>query len=147
MIARSGTLTHKFVEHIPEQLEDGVLYVSISFATAAHRCACGCGREVITPITPTDWQLTFDGETISLAPSIGNWNYECQSHYWIKQNNVRWAPRWSRLDIERGRTRDRETKERYRAELTAKHAPSLDVSAPTKPGLFRSLLAKLRRSQ
>jgi len=76
-MTRQETLRHEFVEHIPEELEEGVLYVSITYATAAHKCACGCGREVITPFTPTDWKMTFDGETISLAPSIGNWNFEC----------------------------------------------------------------------
>jgi hypothetical protein len=34
------------------------LYVSIEFATAAHSCACGCGREVVTPPGPTDWRIT-----------------------------------------------------------------------------------------
>ncbi len=69
---RETALTHEFVEYIPEHLKDGTVYVSIPFATAAHKCCCGCGKEVVTPLTPTDWQLTFDGETISLEPSIGN---------------------------------------------------------------------------
>ena len=47
-------LGHEFVEGIPERLEEGVLYVSILYATAMHLCACGCGREVVTPLTPTD---------------------------------------------------------------------------------------------
>jgi Family of unknown function (DUF6527) len=66
---------------------------------------CGCGNKVVTPITPLDWTLTFNGETISLHPSIGNWNFECQSHYWIKQNKVEWAGQWSkhRIDTERGK--------------------------------------------
>ena len=32
----------------------------------------------------------FDGRTISLNPSIGNWSYPCRSHYWIKGNRVVW---------------------------------------------------------
>src|SRR5439155_2934574 len=96
---RETTLTHEFVEYIPQDLKDATVYVSIPFATAAHRCCCGCGKEVVTPISPTDWQLTFDGETISLEPSIGNWSFECQSHYWIKRNKVKWARRWSQREI------------------------------------------------
>ena len=64
-------LEHRFVEHIPEHLEPGVLYVSMKYATAAHSCCCGCGEEVVTPFTPTDWQMIFDGETVSLRPSVG----------------------------------------------------------------------------
>jgi len=78
-----------------------------------HLCACGCAREVVTPLTPTDWEITFNGETISLSPSIGNWNFECESHYWIRRGRVRWARWMSREVIERSRERDRRRKERY----------------------------------
>jgi Family of unknown function (DUF6527) len=33
----------------------------------------------------------FDGRSISLDPSIGNWGFQCRSHYWIKNNRVVWA--------------------------------------------------------
>jgi Family of unknown function (DUF6527) len=59
---RYARLAHEFVDHIPDVLDPGVLYVSMKYATAAHRCCCGCGLEVVTPFTPTDWKLTFDGE-------------------------------------------------------------------------------------
>jgi hypothetical protein len=87
-------LTHKFVKSVPEQMEDGVIYVSVDYATAIHKCCCGCGNEVVTPLSPTDWELTFDGKSISLYPSIGNWNFKCQSHYWIIRNVVEWCPKW-----------------------------------------------------
>ncbi|MGW7824118.1 DUF6527 family protein [Streptomyces puniciscabiei] len=92
----STRLSHTFADHFPDRLQPGVLYVSIPFATAAHLCCCGCGNEVVTPLSPTDWKLTFDGKTISLHPSIGNWNFPCHSHYWIQHNQIRWAPavRW-----------------------------------------------------
>jgi hypothetical protein len=83
-------LDHKFVELLPDQLEAGVLYVCMQYATASHKCCCGCGRDVVTPISPTDWQMTFDGRSISLTPSIGNWSYPCRSHYWIQRSNVMW---------------------------------------------------------
>ena len=84
-------LRHKFVDHIPDQLDEGVLYVSMQFGTMVHQCACGCGQEVVTPLGPAEWQLTYDGKSISVAPSIGNWSFQCRSHYWIKNSNVRWA--------------------------------------------------------
>jgi hypothetical protein len=74
-------LSHKFIEVIPEYLEDGILYISIEHCVAIHKCACGCGKEVVTPISPNRWKLIFDGETVSLNPSIGNWSFKCQSHY------------------------------------------------------------------
>jgi hypothetical protein len=111
-MTRTRVLAHRFVEYIPEQLESGILYVSMSFATGAHLCCCGCGREVVTPFSPTDWQLNFDGESISLEPSIGNWSFECCSHYWIVQNRVNLARRWSQKRIKVGRAHDQMTKQR-----------------------------------
>jgi hypothetical protein len=107
------TLTHEFVEFIPDVLKDGTLYVSVQYATVVHKCCCGCGKEVVTPLSPTDWKLIFDGKTISLDPSIGNWSFDCQSHYWIRNNRVRWAAQWSSEEIAAGRARDRVAKERY----------------------------------
>jgi hypothetical protein len=101
---------HQFVHAIPERLDAGVLYISIEFTTAAHLCACGCGREVVTPIRPKDWQVTFDGETVSLSPSIGNWSFPCTSHYVIRRGQVRWAGDLTREEIDAGRTRDRDAK-------------------------------------
>lgn len=106
-MTRVNSLEHEFVDYIPEVLDDGVLYVSIPFATAVHRCCCGCGSEVVTPLDPTDWQMTFNGKSVSLYPSIGNWSFDCQSHYWIYRNQVRWARRLSKDEIEKGRARDR----------------------------------------
>lgn len=106
-------LEHRFVKHIPEGLEPGVLYVSMEYGTAAHRCCCGCGEEVVTPFTPTDWKMTFDGETVSLNPSIGNWTLACRSHYVIKQGRVIEAGLWTNEEIEAERYRDRAAKARY----------------------------------
>lgn len=108
---REVKLTHKFVEYIPDILDEHTIYVSMIFAIATHKCCCGCGNEVITPISPTDWQLTFDGETISLYPSIGNWNFKCKSHYWIKHNKVQWAPRWSQEKTDPNKASERFEKE------------------------------------
>ena len=106
------TLTHAFVESVPSTLEDRTIYVSIPFATVSHNCCCGCGYRVVTPLSPTGWTLSFDGETISLHQSIGNWSFPCRSHYFITRNRVEWAPQWSRAQIEQGRAYDRAQKER-----------------------------------
>ena len=73
-------------------MDQGVLYVSIVYATAIHKCACGCSQQAVTPLSPDEWSLTYDGQTISLKPSIGNWGMECKSHYWIQGNRIIWVP-------------------------------------------------------
>ena len=100
------TLTHKFVENVPEVLEDEVLYVSIPYETVIHKCCCGCGNEVVTPLSPAGWSLIFNGEAISLKPSIGNWSFACKSHYWIKNNRVHWSAKFSQKQIELVKERD-----------------------------------------
>lgn len=88
------TLTHRFVEYIPDEIEEGILYISIPFCTAIHKCVCGCGNEVVTPISRKGWKLIFDGETVSLTPSIGSWNLACKSHYFITNNFIKFARSW-----------------------------------------------------
>lgn len=112
MIRRTG-IQFEFVETIPETLKEGTLYISIPFATVVHRCCCGCANEVVTPLSPTDWELTFNGDTVSLDPSIGNWSFPCQSHYWIKKNKVKWARRWSPKEIQLCRNRSSLAKKRH----------------------------------
>ncbi len=106
-------LVFEFVNSIPEKLDERTLYVSMEYATVAHRCCCGCGREVVTPLSPTDWKLAYDGVSISLSPSVGNWSFDCQSHYWIVNNTVRWAGQWSKEQIAAGRQHDRQTKQEH----------------------------------
>ena len=96
-------LRTEFLDHIPEQLNDGVLYVSMRFGTVVHRCACGCGEEVVTPLGPAEWRLTYDGRAVSLEPSIGNWSFPCRSHYWIDEGIVRWARGFSKAEVARVR--------------------------------------------
>lgn len=100
------TIKHEFVEFIPRERQEGVLYVSIPCATAVHSCFCGCGQKVVTPLSPAHWQLTFDGETISLWPSVGSWSYSCRSHYFIKRDEVVWAGDMPKDKIASGRARD-----------------------------------------
>lgn len=114
------TITPKFVDFIPEQLNEGIFYISEKYGTIVHKCCCGCGQEVVTPISPVEWQLRKDGATITLRPSIGNWNYPCQSHYLISRNKVEWAGRMSMQQIQWVQERDRKDKELYYSKMNAK---------------------------
>ena len=109
---RPIVLAHEFVDFIPNELEERKVYVCVDYATVVHKCCCGCGREVVTPLSPTDWKLTYDGVSISLYPSIGNWSFECKSHYWIENSTVAFAGQWTRKRIDAGRAHDRRAKER-----------------------------------
>jgi len=112
-MSRATTVKHVFLDLVPDRLDEATVYISIPHATVVHLCCCGCGREVVTPLSRTDWRLTFDGETISLDPSIGNWSFPCRSHYWIELSRVRWARVWSQKEIDAGRAADRAAKAAY----------------------------------
>jgi len=103
----SRKIRHEFVEFIPAQREEGVLYISIPFATCVHNCFCGCGTKVVTPLSPVGWQLGFDGETVSLSPSVGNWSFACRSHYIIRRDIAVGAGDMTEAEIASGRARDR----------------------------------------
>ena len=107
---RHNTLEYRFVRNVPRELAPGVLYISMDYATAVHSCCCGCGDRVVTPLTPTDWRMTFDGESISLHPSVGNWNQKCRSHYVIQRNRVLESGPWSDVQVEAERRRDKKAK-------------------------------------
>lgn len=131
---RHTHLEHRFVEQLPECLEPGVLYICMEYATSAHICYCGCGEEVVTPFTPADWRMTFDGETVSLSPSIGNWNFACRSHYIIQRGRVIEATTWTDEQVEDSRRMDRAAKARYYGTLEPTEAvkPAPDTTGPPK---------------
>ncbi len=90
-------MTPPFIHHapgldqfVPAKLEAGRLYVSLTYATASHLCARGCGTRVVTPLRLADWVITFNGR-VTLSPSVGNGQYACGSHYLIRDNTVRWC--------------------------------------------------------
>lgn len=138
-------IDHEFVEFMPSELREGTLYVSVQFATAVHKCACGCGNKVVTPFSPADWQLFFDGDTVSLTPSIGNWQFPCRSHYWIRSNRVRWAEDWTPEQVAAGRLREARDHERYFAgrQSPSRTADQMDaeVQPERRPG--KKLIARL----
>jgi hypothetical protein len=115
----------EFVSFAPEVLEPGVAYVSMEYATVLHLCCCGCGNQVVTPLSPARWHLSFDGKTISLNHSIGNWSFPCQSHYWIERNAVVWDRPFSQAEIAWVRGTDRRAIEGH-ASLNQRGAEPLE---------------------
>jgi hypothetical protein len=107
-------LNPEFVEFIPEKLEDGKIYVSEEYKTAVHKCACGCGNKVVTPLSPTGWRMTKEvGGAISLYPSIGNWSFPCRSHYWVRRNRVIESYDMPQEEVEARRHHDARLKQRH----------------------------------
>jgi hypothetical protein len=112
-------LEYRLVDAMPDELEEGVLYHSPRFRVSMHACCCGCKNKVVTPLSPVRWKLTFDGQTISLYPSIGNWNFECKSHYWIIDSVIEWAGTWSNDEIAEGKKIEREKRAEYYTQVNS----------------------------
>jgi hypothetical protein len=145
-VTRATTIEHRFVEQIPDALDERILYISIPYSTVVHLCLCGCGTETVTPLAPTEWRMTYDGETISLAPSIGNWSSKCQSHYWIARNRIRWSTTWTRSKIAAGRQTDIDDKaEFYDSDVARPPHAARDHGRGYLRGLCRRLTASWRR--
>lgn len=106
-------LQPQFVEFIPEKLDDGKIYISKTYATAVHKCCCGCGQKVVTPLSSTGWRLTVDRGKVSLYPSIGNWSFPCRSHYWVTRDEIQWSYDFTQREINAARRYDAKMKERY----------------------------------
>ncbi len=136
------TIRHEFVEAVPREREEGVLYISIPFSTAVHSCFCGCGLKVVTPIRPTEWQLAFDGEAVTLWPSVGNWDYPCTSHYWIRGDRVFWAGPMSRAEIEAGRARDRAARDTHYGGPPHMPPPAAEPQSKRKKGFWSWLTGR-----
>lgn len=77
-----------YVDFIPKELEQNKIYISKEYKVATHLCLCGCGNEVVMPLTKNGWQVSFSGSDmkVSFTPSVGNYNLDCKSHYIITKN-------------------------------------------------------------
>lgn len=141
----------KFVVSFPPVMEDGVLYISERYETAGHKCCCGCGEKVVTPLNPAKWRLTKSPKgTVSLYPSIGNWKFACKSHYWIRGNRVIAAGMMSKQKIEAVKEKDKRDSQRYISQVNqamgaqAEHTKS---STPHHDNLgLMNMIAKTLRS-
>jgi len=119
---KQAIITPQFVDLMPGQLQDGVLYISEKYCTAIHKCCCGCGQKVVTPLSPAKWQLHRYGDAVTLYPSIGNWNSPCRSHYWIRLNRIEWAGLMSDKQIRRVQERDQRDSQCYIEQINARKA-------------------------
>lgn len=130
-------ITHRFVDVVPDHLDEGIVYVCLPYETVVHKCCCGCGNEVVTPLHPLQWSITFNGQTISLSPSVGNWSFPCRSHYWIRAGEVRTARPFTDTEVADLRADDRQ------ALLIGYGTP--DASSPTPPSVESGWWEKLWR--
>lgn len=81
----------EFVDEIPEEIDEGYLYLCLPYNAVIHKCACGCGEIISTPLDKKHgWIMQYDGETVTLSPSVGNGSYKCRSHYFIRGNGIVW---------------------------------------------------------
>lgn len=94
---------HEFVDVVPDEIEEGVLYVSVKYKSVSHLCMCGCGEKVAFRLAPERFGIKFDGKAVSLSPSVGNSNFACRSHYWLEHGEVVWLPPLNDRQIERAR--------------------------------------------
>lgn len=84
------------VEFMPNELEQGKLYLSKEYKTVIHACACGCETRTVTPIDNERhergedrwWGIypSWEAELISIQASI--LNKPCNAHYYITNNQV-----------------------------------------------------------
>lgn len=130
--------TPVFVDAMPEDIEPGQLYISVRFRTASHLCACGCGLRVVTPIKPTKWSFEYNGESVSLAPSIGRWQLPCKSHYWIRNNRVHWSRPFTEKQIERVLERDARDLKNYYESRQEEATPEATTEAEPDTTWLRS---------
>lgn len=126
-MTRQSEIGFQFVDHIPNQLEEGILYIAAEFGAVVHLCCEGCGERVSTPLHPGQWTLTFDGTTVSLNPSVGNWGLPCRSHYIIRRNRVVWAADWSNEAIVKSAASDRLAADGPATELSTHRRSLIDI--------------------
>ena len=107
----------RFVESFPTPMEPRVLYVSTSYSTAGHICPCGCGREVVTKLSPARWRVIYDGE-VSLKPSVASTGLPCNSHYFITRGDVDWRYQLNAVHAAKAQAADRRAIEDHRAPTT-----------------------------
>lgn len=134
-------IQHQFVEFIPEKLEPGKLYICLEFNSASHMCACGCGYEVVTILGPADSSITYNGRGVSISTSIGNSNFPCKSHYWIKDSRVLWESRMTPQLTALSRARDKAAKAREYGQSIAESTPPVARTVVQAPDPSAQTLA------
>lgn len=98
------------VDSMPRDLEPNILYYSERFGTASHLCACGCGAKIRTPIDINEWSIVKTEQGPTLHPSVGNWQKECKSHYYIRRGKIVWCGAWTEKQIQEGRNKEQQAR-------------------------------------
>lgn len=86
---RKVSVTHEYVKgFMPDfdTFEERRIYISIDYKTAIHKCLCGCGEKVVTPLDKYGWKISEYQKgnlKLTMTPSIGNFQLPCKSHYII----------------------------------------------------------------
>ena len=140
---RQQRIRPEFVESAPRQLSEGVIYISDRFRTALHKCCCGCGQEVVTPLNPAGWSYQREGGTVTIKPSIGNWSFPCKSHYLIIRNEIVWARGMTDRQIATVKARDARDKQKYIDECNKNKSSDDRLLGRTAPNSEHSLLSRL----
>lgn len=79
------------VEFIPEELEPKKIYVSEKHNVSQHICPCGCGNTVVLTLIPeVGWCHSIIEGGFTVMPSIGSYDLDCKSHYYIRRNQIVW---------------------------------------------------------
>jgi hypothetical protein len=70
------------------------------------------------------------------VPSIGDWSFPCQSHYFITNDRIQWVRRWSSQEFAAGRASDRRAKQRIydatRAATTGRNSGAERAKPPKR---------------
>jgi hypothetical protein len=98
----------------------------------------------VTPLSPAGWRLQKKGDMVSLYPSIGNWNYPCKSHYWIRSNQVQWAAALSKKQIQRVQKRDSADVDAYVRKRNKAEGKSTHVGSPKKKSVLQLIIELFR---
>ena len=81
----------RYVKTMPDEIKEGILYISNHYGTAVHKCPCGCKELIVTPTKKGGWMTVQNKDKVSLYPSVYNSTLPCKSHYWIRDNEIVWA--------------------------------------------------------
>lgn len=143
--------TPEFVDGFPTPMTPAVFYISLEYNTCGHLCACGCGNEVVTPLSPAQWSFAYDGKDVSVWPSVGNWGLPCRAHYVIDRGRVEWAREYTDDEVALNRSRDREALARMdRGRIPETQPPNTRIGGKESTtdeaeGWLDSVLAPVRR--
>lgn len=89
---RTNNLKVEQVERLPEEVMEGILYISKEFEITTHKCPCGCGLNVELPFSDPKlfWSLKENNGKVSMKPSILSTLCPNRSHYYITDNQIDW---------------------------------------------------------